>query len=101
MNSLAMTKPFIALTAILLVAGCSVGPEYEYRLSGHYDQILERQILDPAAPEMNAGIVNSLDGDVASKNIEAYKNSIYQPKEARGGGSSFNSGSGSASTGKN
>ena len=66
--------------SVTLVA-CSIDQERE--ISGTYADINELQILDPMAPENNAGVVNSLDGNVAKKVMQGYQTSTYSPKEGR------------------
>ncbi|TLU61475.1 hypothetical protein FE810_14655 [Thalassotalea litorea] len=100
MKALLRASRTTLLTGFVLLSGCSVGPEYEYRLSGHYDDLWERQILDPAAPVTNAGIVNTLNGEVATNVMTGYEKSVYAPTTARKGTGSFSGKSGSGS-GKN
>ncbi|QBY03439.1 hypothetical protein E2K93_03195 [Thalassotalea sp. HSM 43] len=76
-----MKNFLILLSTTAVFSGCSTIPEYP--ISGSYAKINEMQILDPMAPENNNGIVNELDADYGKKVIEAYKNSIYAPKEGR------------------
>ncbi|MEH6453819.1 MAG: hypothetical protein V7782_12365 [Psychromonas sp.] len=66
--------------SVTLVA-CSIDQERE--ISGTYADINALQILDPMAPENNAGVVNSLDGKVANKVMNGYQKSTYAPKEGR------------------
>lgn len=87
-----------AICLLLLIFGlsaCSNDLEYgisdtyaeindlEYDISGTYAEINEMQILDPMAPENNAGVVNSLEGNVANKIMKGYQTSTYSPKEGR------------------
>ena len=63
------------------ISACSIDQEHE--ISGNYADIKEMQILDPMAPENNAGVVNSLQGNVAKKAVDGYQKSTYSPKEGR------------------
>jgi hypothetical protein len=60
-----------------------ISNDLEYGISGTYAEIKAMQILDPMAPENNAGIVNALEGNVANKVIKGYQGSTYAPKEGR------------------
>ncbi|MFT6926226.1 MAG: hypothetical protein ACJAZP_001827 [Psychromonas sp.] len=71
------------LFVIVALSACSNSNDLEYGLSGTYAEINKMQILDPMAPENNAGIVNSLEGNVANKVMKTYQGSTYQPKEGR------------------
>lgn len=71
------------LFVIFALSACSNSNDLEYGTSGTYAEINARQILDPMAPENNAGIVNSLEGNVANKVIKGYQGSTYAPKEGR------------------
>jgi hypothetical protein len=69
----------ISLTITL--TACSIDQNHE--ISGTYADINEMQILDPMAPENNAGVVNSLHGIVGQKVMQGYQTSTYFPKEGR------------------
>lgn len=69
------------LLFILSISACSVDQEHE--ISGAYADIKQRQMLDPMAPENNAGVVNSLQGNIGKKVITGYQTSTYSPKEGR------------------
>ena len=71
---------FILLLTVGLSA-CSIDQEHE--ISGAYAAIKQMQILDPMAPENNAGVVNSLEGNVAKQAMNGYQQSTYSPKEGR------------------
>lgn len=71
---------FILLLTVGLSA-CSLDQEHE--ISGVYADIKQMQILDPMAPENNAGVVNSLDGNVAKQVMNGYQKSTYTSKEGR------------------
>ena len=71
---------FILLLTVGLSA-CSLDQEHE--ISGAYADIKQMQILDPMAPENNAGVVNALEGNVAKNVINGYQKSIYSAKEGR------------------
>ncbi len=57
--------------------------DQEREISGTYADIKQMQILDPMAPENNAGVVNSLQGNVGKKVMTGYQKSTYSPKEGR------------------
>ena len=63
------------------ISACSMDQEHE--ISGAYADINQMQILDPMAPENNAGVVNSLEGNVGKKVMKGYQESTYSPKEGR------------------
>jgi hypothetical protein len=63
------------------LSACSLDQEHE--ISGAVADIKQMQILDPMAPENNAGIVNSLEGNVAKQAMNGYQKSTYSPKEGR------------------
>ena len=65
----------------LTLTACSIDQKRE--ISGTYADINEMQILDPMAPENNAGVVNSLEGNVAQKVMQGYQNSTSSPTEGR------------------
>jgi hypothetical protein len=64
------------------ISACS-SMDREYGISGAYADIKEKQILDPMAPENNAGVVNTLQGNVGNKVITNYQSSTYSPKDGR------------------
>lgn len=73
-----------AICLLFLIFGLSAcSNDLEYDISGSYAEINEMQILDPMAPENNAGVVNSLEGNVANKVMKGYQTSTYSPKEGR------------------
>lgn len=74
----------IAFSTILMLSGCATNND-PYPISGSLAKINEKQILDPLAPENNAGIVNDLNGKVGEKIIEGYRNSISAPEEGQQG----------------
>jgi hypothetical protein len=76
-NSICLSFLIFALSA------CSNINDREYGISGTYAEINKMQILDPMAPENNAGVVNSLEGNVANKAMKTYQGSTYAPKEGR------------------
>ncbi|WOH39194.1 hypothetical protein RI844_08215 [Thalassotalea fonticola] len=78
-----MMKTFqlIPLITIAMLVGCT--STNEYPISGAYAKINEQQILDPMAPENNAGIVNDLDGNYGKKVINSYQTGNYESKEGR------------------
>ncbi len=78
MNALKMTMMVVTLLSLF---ACSSDLEYEN--SGHYAQMRAAMLLDPMAPENNAGIVNPLDGKVAKKVVDNYQKSTYVPKDGR------------------
>lgn len=57
--------------------------ETKFQNSGKYAAIKDMQILDPSAPATNAGIVNSLNGDVGKEAMDNYRKSTYEPKQGR------------------
>lgn len=63
------------------ISACSMDQEHE--ISGAYADINRMQILDPMAPENNAGVVNSLEGNVAKKVMNGYQKGTYLPKAGR------------------
>ena len=63
------------------ISACSMDQEHE--ISGAYTDINQMQILDPMAPENNAGVVNALEGNVAKKVMTGYQKSTYSPKAGR------------------
>ena len=65
----------------VVVSACSIDQTHE--ISGANTAIKQMQILDPMAPENNAGVVNSLEGNVAKKAMNGYQKSTYSPKEGR------------------
>ena len=71
------------LFVIFALSACSNSNDREYGLSGTYAKINKMQILDPMAPENNAGVVNALEGNVAHKVIKGYQANTYAPKEGR------------------
>lgn len=71
---------FILLLTVGLSA-CSLDQEHE--ISGAYAGIKQMQILDPMAPENNAGVVNPLEGNVAKGVMNGYQKSTYSAKEGR------------------
>lgn len=71
---------FMISLTMMLVA-CSLDQKHE--ISGAYADINEMQILDPMAPENNAGVVNSLHGMVGNKVMQGYQKSTYSPKQGR------------------
>ncbi|TKB44227.1 hypothetical protein [Thalassotalea mangrovi] len=111
MNTLMNTCALISMT-ILFTAGCSsnngseeVSQEMEvvetkFTNSGKYLAIIDQQILDPSAPETNAGVVNSLNGALGQEAMNNYRKSTYAPKEGRASTSST-AGSSSGSTSRN
>jgi len=74
-NSMVMVSVIVAISA------CSVNPEYG--ISGTYADINQLQILDPMAPENNAGVVNSLEGNLGKKIMAGYQSTTYSVKEGR------------------
>jgi hypothetical protein len=76
-NSICLSFLIFALSA------CINSNNREYGLSGTYAEINKMQMLDPMAPENNAGVVNSLEGNVAYKVIKEYQGSTSAPKEGR------------------
>lgn len=73
-----------SILILLLTVGlsaCSLDQEHE--ISGAVADIKQVQILDPMAPENNAGIVNSLEGNLAKQVVEGYQKNTYSPKEGR------------------
>ena len=79
MKTLISSLSIISLTITL--TACSIDQKHE--ISGTYADINEMQILDPMAPENNAGVVNSLHGIVGKKVMQGYQTSTYSPKEGR------------------
>jgi hypothetical protein len=71
----------LILLSAIAVSACSIDQEHE--ISGNYADIKEMQILDPMAPENNAGVVNALEGKVAKQAMTGYQKSTYLPKEGR------------------
>lgn len=71
------------LFVIFALSACSKSNDLEYGISGTYAKINKMQILDPMAPENNAGVVNALEGNVAHKVIKGYQASTYAPKEGQ------------------
>jgi|GEM_PF-3274108 len=69
------------LLLIIGISACSLDQEHE--ISGAYADIKQMQILDPMAPENNAGVVNALEGNVAKQTMNGYQKSTYSPKEGR------------------
>lgn len=92
----------IAFPTILLLWGCAANEPYP--ISGSLAKINEKQILDPLAPENNAGIVNDLNGKVGEKIVAGYRESISPPKEGQQGATDLSGRSGgsgsSGSSGK-
>lgn len=74
-------NPILLLLLTVALSACSIDQEHE--ISGAYADIKQMQILDPMAPENNAGVVNALEGNVAKKVVEGYQQSTYSPKEGR------------------
>jgi hypothetical protein len=79
MKTLISLLSMIFLT--MMMTACSIDQKRE--ISGTYADINEMQILDPMAPENNAGVVNSLEGNVAKKAMLGYQTSTYSPKDGR------------------
>ena len=71
----------LLISSIVILSACSLDQEHE--ISGAYANIKQIQILDPMAAENNAGVVNSLDGNVGKKVIKGYQETTYSPKEGR------------------
>lgn len=91
-----MTKTikFIGLILSATLFGCATNDPYP--ISGSLAKINEKQILDPLAPENNAGIVNNLNGKVGEKIISGYRESISPPKEGQQGATDLSGSSGSS-----
>ncbi|WP_022942109.1 hypothetical protein [Psychromonas hadalis] len=69
------------ITLTMVMTACSIDQNHE--ISGTYADIKEMQILDPMAPENNAGVVNALNGVVGQKVMQGYQATTYSPKEGR------------------
>lgn len=72
----------IPLISVVVLLGCTA-TDREYPISGAYAKINEQQILDPMAPENNAGIVNDLEGNYGKKVIESYQKGNFETKDGR------------------
>ncbi len=73
-----------AIFILLLTVGLSAcSLDQEHQISGATAAIQQMQILDPMAPENNAGVVNSLEGNVAKQVVNGYQKSTYAPKDGR------------------
>lgn len=72
---------FMPLVSLVVLVGCTSTEPYP--ISGSYAKINEMQILDPMAPENNAGIVNDLEGNYGKQVMASYQKGNYDPKEAK------------------
>ncbi|GAA4879567.1 hypothetical protein [Ferrimonas pelagia] len=72
------------------LAGCeSNNVMKQFALGGSIESVKQQEILDPDAARRNAGKLVDLDGTYGSKVMEGYRESTYEPKEARGEISKF------------
>ena len=72
----------LIVPSLLSLFGCTA-TDRDYPISGAYAKINEQQILDPMAPENNAGIVNDLDGNYGKKVVESYQKGNFEAKDGR------------------
>ncbi len=76
-----MKNIILTFTCLLCSIGCTSTDVYP--ISGSYAKINEMQILDPMAPENNAGIVNDLDGVYGEEVVAGYQKSADAPKDGK------------------
>jgi len=74
-------KSIYLVILIFTLSACSIDQKRE--ISGAYADINKMQMLDPMAAEKNAGVVNSLEGNVAKKVMKGYQEATYSTKEGR------------------
>ena len=74
-------KSIFLISLIIAISACSVDQNRE--ISGAYADINKMQTLDPMAAENNAGVVNSLEGNVGKKVMTGYQQATYSAKEGR------------------
>lgn len=74
-------KSILLISLIIAISACSVDQQHE--ISGTYADINQMQTLDPMAAENNAGVVNSLEGNVGKKVMTGYQETTYSAKEGR------------------
>ncbi|SQH76816.1 conserved exported protein of unknown function [Shewanella benthica] len=71
----------VCLLAAVTLVGCA--ELNDFPMDASYQQVKQIQILDPGAPERNAGIVGVLEGNYGERVMQAYRESNVLPKEAR------------------
>ncbi|TRX54443.1 hypothetical protein [Thalassomonas sp. M1454] len=76
-----MKTIMLAIACMFCSVGCTSTDVYP--ITGSYAKINEMQILDPMAPENNAGIVNDLDGVYGEKVVDGYQKSAVTPKDGK------------------
>ena len=75
------TYVIILFVAAISASGCTSTDIYP--ITNSLAKINEMQILDPMAPENNAGVVNDLGGKYGEKVISGYQESTADLKDAR------------------
>jgi len=81
MKTTNLMKNSLLVISSLLVMGCAEQPSYQLALSNA--QIKQVQILDINAPELNDGIITTLDGNYGKNVVKKYQRSVYNMKESR------------------
>ena len=71
----------VCLLAVVTLVGCA--ELNDFPMDASYQKVKQIQILDPGAPERNAGIVGVLEGNYGERVMKAYRESNVLPKEAR------------------
>ncbi|NRB23438.1 hypothetical protein [Shewanella sp.] len=71
----------VCLLAAVTLVGCA--ELNDFPMDASYQKVKQIQILDPGAPERNAGIVGVLEGNYGERVMKAYRESNVLPKEAR------------------
>jgi len=80
MKATNLMKNSLLVISSLLILGCA-GPNYQLAVSN--TQIKQVQILDIDAPELNDGIIATLDGNYGKNVVKKYQRSVYNMKESR------------------
>jgi len=81
MKTTNLMKNSLLVISSLLVLSCAEQPSYQLALSNA--QIKQVQILDINAPELNDGIIATLDGNYGKNVVKKYQRSVYNMKESR------------------
>lgn len=81
MKTTNLMKNSLLVISSLLLLGCAEQPSYQLALSN--TQIKQVQILDINAPELNDGIIATLDGNYGKNVVKKYQRSVYNMKESR------------------
>jgi len=81
MKATNLMKNSLLVISSLLILGCADQPSYQLAVSN--TQIKQVQILNIDAPELNDGIITTLEGNYGKTVVKKYQGSVYDMKESR------------------